>query len=250
MIDLSGKRILVTGASSGIGRAIAQQVAALGARVILFGRNIKRLTNTFKSLPGGPHELFQIDVTDYDRVAQIIHTMVAENGPITGFVHSAGIEKTLPLKASTPAIFREVFEINTFAGFEIARIISGKKMYSETGTSFVFLSSVMGKFGDSGKMIYCASKGALLSGTKAMAIELAPKNIRCNCILSGIVETEMVKELFRTIPLEARDRIISKHPLGLGKPSDVAELASFLLSDKAGWITGSDFVIDGGYSAQ
>jgi len=250
MIDLLGKRILITGASSGIGQAVAKKAAALGARIILFGRNIDRLSNTFKSLQEGQHEFFQVDITDYDRVAQIINTTIKENGPISGFVHSAGIEKTLPFKASTPKIFREVFEINVIAGFEIARIISGKKMYNEAGTSFVFMSSVMGKLGDAGKIVYCSSKGALLSGTKAMAIELASKNIRCNCILPGIVETELVKELFEAIPSESKDRIISKHPLGLGTPKDIAELVSFLLSNQAGWITGSDFVIDGGYSAQ
>jgi NAD(P)-dependent dehydrogenase (short-subunit alcohol dehydrogenase family) len=250
MIDLTGKRILVTGASSGIGRAVAQQAAIQGGCLVLMGRNINRLKDTFESLRGVGHKYFQADITDYKYVAELIHTSVAENGPISGFVHSAGIDKLIPFKASTPMVFKEVFETNIISGFEVARILSQKKMYDSNGASFIFMSSVLGNLGEAGKIVYCSSKGALLSGTKAMAIELASKNIRCNCVLPGIVETELVKRLFESITLEAKEKIIANHPLGLGKPSDVAALVSFLLSDQARWITGSDFIIDGGYSAQ
>jgi NAD(P)-dependent dehydrogenase (short-subunit alcohol dehydrogenase family) len=249
MTNLKGKRILVTGASSGIGRAASQQAAAFGASLILLGRNIERLEETYYSLQGNGHEYYSIDITDYPQLEQTIRLSVTKAGPISGFVHSAGIEKTTPLKASTPLLFKEVFEINVFAGFEIARIISQKGNFNITGASYVFLSSVMGLLGEPGKIIYCSSKSALLSGAKAMALELAVKKIRCNCILPGIVETELVKKLFDTITPEAKKNIIDKHPLGLGKPDDVAGLVCFLLSDQARWITGSEYIIDGGYSA-
>lgn len=250
MTDLVGKRILVSGASSGIGKAVSQYAASLGASLILFGRNIERLKETYNLLEGENHEYFSVDITDYPQVENIIRSSVANFGAISGFVHSAGIKKTIPFKASTPRIFKEVFEINVFAGFEIARIISQKDITNTTGASFIFISSVMGKLGESGNIVYCSSKSALLSGIKAMALELASKKIRCNCILPGLVQTEMAEQLFNSIPPEAKEKIISRHPLGLGKPEDVAALVSFLLSDQARWITGSEYIIDGGYSAQ
>jgi NAD(P)-dependent dehydrogenase (short-subunit alcohol dehydrogenase family) len=250
MIDLCNKRILVTGASSGIGRAVAYQAAALGASVILIGRDVDRLKEARSSLAGTGHEHYSVDVTDSPAVEQIIQTSVANAGVISGFVHSAGIEKTIPFRVSTPKLFAEVFAVNVFAGFETARILSQKGVVAPSGASFVFLSSVSGKIGDSGKVVYCASKSALLAGVKALALELAAKKIRCNSVLPGCVETEMVKRLFESIPAEAKQKIISKHPLGLGTPEEVASLICFLLSEKARWITGSDYVIDGGYTAQ
>jgi NAD(P)-dependent dehydrogenase (short-subunit alcohol dehydrogenase family) len=250
MINLKGKRIVVTGASSGIGKAVSQKAAILGGSVILFGRNIRRLEETYESLPGSGHELFSIDITNYPQVEKILRSSVAKNGTFGGYVHCAGIEKTTTLRASTPKLFREVFEINVFAGFEMARIISQKTMVDLDGASFVFLSSVMGRLGGLGKIAYCSSKSALLSGVKAMSLEVATKKIRCNCILPGIVETEMIKELFDTLPQEAKKNIVSSHPLGIGKPEDVASLACFLLSEQARWITGAEYIIDGGYSAK
>jgi NAD(P)-dependent dehydrogenase (short-subunit alcohol dehydrogenase family) len=249
MINLEGKRVLVTGASSGIGKAFSQKAASLGASLILFGRNNERLEETYKSLRGTGHEYHTVDLTDYPQVEQIIRLSVANGGTINGFVHSAGMEKTTPIKASTPQLFKEIFEINVFAGFEVARILSQKAIIDPAGASFIFISSVKGKLGDPGKVIYCSSKSALLSGVKAMALELAAKKIRCNCVLPGIVMTEMVKQFFDTIPPEAKQKIIDKHPLGLGSPEDVAYLMCFLISDQARWITGSEYIIDGGYSA-
>jgi NAD(P)-dependent dehydrogenase (short-subunit alcohol dehydrogenase family) len=250
MINLTGKRILVTGASSGIGKAVSKAAASEGASIILFGRNIKRLEESYNSLDGSGHEFYSVDLTDYAKVENILRLSVSSYGPISGFVSCAGIEKTTPLKASTPKIFKEVFEINVFAGFEIIRIISQKGLVDPTGASYVLLSSVMGRLGELGKVVYCSSKSALSSGMKALALELAVKKIRCNCVLPGIVETEMVKNLFESIPIEAKETIIRNHPLGIGKPDDIASLVCFLLSEKANWITGSEYIIDGGYSAK
>ncbi len=249
MINLEGKRILVTGASSGIGRAVAIQAASLGASLILLGRNDERLKITHNSLQGIGHEYYSIDITNYSQVEKIINSSVANSGYINGFVHSAGIEKIVPFKASTPQHFKEVFEINVFAGFEIARLLSQKKNVNPTGASHVFISSVNARLGDPCKIIYCSSKSALLAGVKAMALELSSKKIRCNCVLPGCVDTEMVKKIFETVPIEAKQEIINKHPLGIGQPEDVANLVCFLISDLAKWITGSEYIIDGGYSS-
>lgn len=250
MNNLDGKRILVTGASSGIGRVVSQFAASLGASIILFGRDINRLKETFLSLEGNDHEYYSVDVTDYAKVEEIIRSIVANGKYISGFVHSAGIEKTILIKGSTPSVFKEIFETNVFAAFELARIISQKGIADPKGASFLFLSSILGRLGNPGSIAYSSSKSALLSGVKSMALELAYKKIRCNCILPGIVETEMIQKLFESIPPETKEKIISKYPLGLGKPSDIAALAAFLLSDNARWITGAEYIIDGGYSAQ
>jgi len=107
----------------------------------------------------------------------------------------------------------------------------------------------MGVLGDIGNVAYCSSKGALLSAGKAMALELAAKKIRVNCVLPGVVETEMSKQLFLTISEESRNSILKMHPLGLGKPEDIANACIFLLSDASRWITGTNFYVDGGYSS-
>jgi NAD(P)-dependent dehydrogenase (short-subunit alcohol dehydrogenase family) len=248
MLNLLGKRILITGASSGIGRATAELASKLGASLILIGRDFNRLKATFDSLEGGGHEFYCVDITDHIKVEEIILSSVSNFGLIDGFVNSAGIEKTIPFKASTTQIFKEVFEVNVFAGFEIARIMSKKNIVNPLGASYVFISSVSAILGEKGQTIYGSSKSALLSGIKAMALELAIKNIRCNCVLPGFVDTEMVKKLFTYIPNEAKQQIINKHPLGIGQPEDVAFLICFLVSDIAKWITGSEYIIDGGYS--
>jgi NAD(P)-dependent dehydrogenase (short-subunit alcohol dehydrogenase family) len=249
MINLEGKRILVTGASSGIGKAFSVQAASLGASLILWGRNTEKLKETLISLKGSGHEYHAFDITDYSLAEYNITQSVANGRKINGFVHSAGIEKTTPLKASTPQVFKEMFEVNVFAAFEVARILSRKSIADPAGASFIFLSSVKGKLGDPGKVAYCSSKSALLAGVRAMALELAGKKIRCNCVLPGIVNTPMTEKLFESVPPEARQKIIDSHPLGLGSPEDVSNLICFLISDQARWITGSEYIIDGGYSA-
>jgi NAD(P)-dependent dehydrogenase (short-subunit alcohol dehydrogenase family) len=249
MINLEGKRILVSGASSGIGKAFAVQAASSGATLILWGRNAARLEGTYNSLKGPGHKFHAFDITDYSLVEKHILGSVAGGSKISGFVHCAGIEKTIPLKASTPEVFKEIFEINVFAAFEIARILSRKNIADPAGASFVFLSSVSGKSGDPGKVAYCSSKSALLAGVKAMALELAGKKIRCNSLLPGIVSTPMTEKLFESVSPEAKQKIIERHPLGIGTPEDVSNLICFLISDQARWITGSEYIIDGGYSA-
>ncbi|HSV88898.1 MAG TPA: SDR family oxidoreductase [Bacteroidales bacterium] len=249
MINLTNKHIVVTGASSGLGKAISILASELGARLSIMGRDKKRLDNTLDLLEGQEHQTFAIDITDFGSLENIVSKAVSAQGPIDGFVHSAGIEKTLPLRLTKPEVFKELMDVNLIAGFELARLISQKKSVNQSGASFVFISSIRGILGESGLTAYSASKAALLAASKAVAIELSSKNVRCNCILPGIVETEMVQKLFSSIPEDAKIKIINKHPLGIGKPQDVAYLACFLLSERARWITGAEFIIDGGYSA-
>ena len=249
IFDLKNKNIIVSGASSGIGRQCAVTFSQLGANVILIARNEERLKDTFNKLKKGNHLTISQDITEYDKLEEVVNTAVGKIGKISGFVHSAGIEMTVPLRSMTPSYYENMFAINVISGFELARIISKKKYLDEKGVSLIFISSVMGMLGQSGKIGYCASKGALISGSKAIALESAKKNIRVNCVLPGVVETEMSNKMFGNLPEESKRSIINMHPLGLGKPEDIASACAFLLSDASRWITGINLIVDGGYSA-
>lgn len=250
MTRLDNKNIVITGASSGIGRQIAVEASRSGANVILIARNKERLEETMQLLDKGSHSVCPFDVKDFTAIDRLIGEIVLKAGCISGFVHSAGLELTVPLRNMKPETYEELFKVNVIAAFEFARIISKKKNMDPDGGSFVFIGSVMSNLGKEGKVGYCASKAALTSSVKAMALELSSKLIRCNVILPGIVKTDLVRKMFEALPETSVAEIINQHPLGLGTPEDVAALAVFLLSEKARWITGSEMVIDGGYSAQ
>ncbi|NQS88303.1 SDR family oxidoreductase [Patescibacteria group bacterium] len=250
MSDLNGKNIIITGASSGIGRQCAITVSKLGANVILIARNKERLEKTYNQLKKGNHFYFSQDITKYDKLEEIVRTSVEKLGKISGFIHSAGIEMTLPLRIMKSSYYQRMFAINVISGFELARIISKRKYINQNGASFVFIASVMGILGQIGKVCYCSSKGALISGVKAIALELAPKQIRVNCVLPGMVETEMAKKMFQKLPKESKKSIVNMHPLGLGTSEDIANACAFLVSDVAKWITGTNLIVDGGYSAE
>jgi NAD(P)-dependent dehydrogenase (short-subunit alcohol dehydrogenase family) len=247
---LSDKNIIITGASSGIGRQIAIEASKQGANLILIARNREKLEETLSLLSNGRHFVFPFDVSDFPNMEPLVESIVSAAGVISGFVHSAGTEATIPLRNMKPEIYENIFRVNVIAAFELARLIAKKKNVDSRGGSFVFLSSVMGKLGKEGKVAYCSSKSALSGGVKAMALELSSRKIRCNAVLPGIVKTEMAERMFETLPEASVTEIVRQHPLGLGSPEDVAHLTVFLLSDKSKWITGSEIVIDGGYSAQ
>lgn len=249
MLDLKGKNIIITGASSGIGRSCSVLASKLGANVHLMARDITRLEETYSKLDSGNHSISRIDVTKSNEIEDVVKACVEKSGPMDGFVHCAGIEMTLPLSLMNSEKYNLLFSTNTISALEFARVLSKKKNINPVGGSFVFISSVMGQLGSVGKVAYCSSKSALSSASKAIALELANKHIRVNCVLPGIVETEMFENMIKELPEESIKDIYSKHPLGIGKPEDVANLCMFLLSDLSKWITASEIVIDGGYSA-
>ena len=248
--SLKNKNILITGASSGIGRQCAIIFSQLGANVILIARNKERLKDTFNKLEKGNHLIISQDITEYNKLEEVVNTAVDKIGKISGFVHSAGIEMTLPLRNMQPSYYEKMFSVNVIAGFELAKIISKKKYIDKNGASFIFISSIMGIVGNPALIGYSASKGALISAIKSMALEFISKNIRANCISPGHVETEMANKLFEKISEKSKKSIIDMHPLGLGKPEDIASACAFLLSDASRWITGINLIVDGGYSAR
>ncbi|MGH1518930.1 SDR family NAD(P)-dependent oxidoreductase [Chryseobacterium sp. JK1] len=248
--SLKNKTILITGASSGIGRSCSVECSNSGADLILVGRNFDELQKTATMLnPEARVEIIAEDITQSDNLEAVIAEKVAILGKISGFIHCAGIEKTLPLKKHSPQLYHDIFEVNVIAGFEIAKILSLKKYKNET-CSFVLISSVAGMVGEPGKAAYSASKGAVIAGARSLAMELSRSNIRVNSISPAMVNTPILEKMFDDIGDEASSEIIKKHPLGLGEPKDVANACIFLLSDASRWVTGTNLVIDGGYSAQ
>jgi NAD(P)-dependent dehydrogenase (short-subunit alcohol dehydrogenase family) len=246
--SLEGKKILITGASSGLGRQCAIRCSISGANVIITGRDNYRLKQTFNNLLPGKHLFFDADLYDFDSYETKLTDVLADSGQIDGFVHSAGVEMTMPVNMMKPKHYQSLFNINVISGFELVRILL-KKKYLSQNASLIFIASVMGILGQPGKIGYCSAKGALINGVKAMALELAPQGIRVNSILPAVCKTEMTNEFLVTLTDEARDRVLKMHPMGFGEPDDVAMAAVYLLSDAARWVTGSGLIVDGGYSA-
>lgn len=251
IFSLENKTILITGASSGIGRACAILCSQQGATVIGTGRNEERLNETREMLQEPQKHYFAaVDLLDNESTEQYVKDVVAHKGRIHGLVHSAGISSTLPLRMMKPQKMDSFLQTNVIAGINLARLITKPANMAEEGGSLVLITSVMATVGESGKSLYAMTKGAILAATKSLAIELAPKNIRVNCISPGVVETPMSAASPYSKNPEALDHMRSLHPLGLGKPEDVAAACVYLLSDAARWVTGSNLMVDGGYTAR
>lgn len=248
LIDLTNKHIIITGASSGIGRSIAILCNKLGAKVSLIGRNIEVLNSVLDSLQGLNKFAYEFDICNTDQMGVLVNDIVDKLGPIDGFVHSAGIEMTRPLKMLKPEHYLEVINVNTVSALELTKFIT-KNGNISNDASIVYIASIVGILGQSGKTAYSASKGALIAASKCLALELAPKGIRVNTILPALVETNMSKKILDSIGEDGKSAILKSHPLGFGKPEDVANSVAFLLSAAANWITGVEFIVDGGYSA-
>ncbi|MCD4676667.1 MAG: SDR family oxidoreductase [Desulfobacula sp.] len=248
-LDLTKQRILVTGASSGIGRSTAVLLSRLGADIVLAGRSKERLQETYNQLSSGNHCLEPYDLAaDVNGIPGWIKKIAEIVGPFQGLAHCAGIEYILPVLAITHEKYDELMRINTEAAFFLAKGFRQKKCHKE-GASIVFIASVAGIIGQAGLSIYSASKGALISLTKALAIEFARNDIRVNSISPGHIETAMGLKVKSNLPKEQYESIINMHPLGLGSPEDVANAVAFLLAETGRWITGTNLVVDGGYTA-
>ena len=251
MFSLSGKNILVTGASSGIGRQIAIACSAMNARVILLGRNRERLEETRAAMQVPERHLYySADLLEYDKIEPIIKGATGNIGKIHGLVNCAGISTTLPLRVTTMSKLTDIFQTNVSSAINLTKIVCKPAYIAENGASIVFMSSVMSVVGEAGKTLYAMTKGALVAATKSLAIELAPRKIRVNCISPGVVVTPMSDSSFYSKNEETLNQIKALHPLGLGQVADIAHPCVFLLSDGAGWITGTNLIVDGGYTAR
>jgi NAD(P)-dependent dehydrogenase (short-subunit alcohol dehydrogenase family) len=249
--SLVGKTILISGASSGIGKECAISCSKMGANLILVARNEERLNHTLKQVEGTNHLVYIHDLTNYDGLENIINDAMNKLGKISGFVHCAGIEFTSPLNLMTPKKYEELFSINVIACFEMTKLLSKKKYCSENGASFVFIASVMSVLGEVAHTGYCSSKGALISGARALSLELIEKKIRVNCISPAqIKDTDITNRMVANMSAETKDEMLKMHPMGYGEPIDVANSVIYLLSDASKWVTGINLIVDGGYSAR
>ena len=248
--DLSGRRYLVTGASSGIGAAVAQALSRQGAVVLGVGRNPERLERTRASLAGEGHVMLARELNEVDSLPAWLEAACAETGPINGLVHAAGTQSALPVKLLTPARMQPLMTVNVDAALALTRAFLSPKVYAGEDGAIVFLSSVMGLVGSPARVGYALTKGALEGMTRSLAMELAPRRIRVNCVAPAFVNTPMLDEMRRTWDDSQRARVEQMHPLGFGEPEDVANAVVFLLAPSGRWITGTTLVVDGGYTAQ
>lgn len=243
--SLLGKTILVTGASSGIGKETAISCSKMGAKVIITARNQERLQNTFELLEGEHNQQIIADLTNEDD----INSLVATVDKIDGVVLCAGKGKTLPVLFSNRNEFDDIFNVNFFSPIELLRLLIKNKCMNKH-SSVVIISSIAGLGRRTpGNAIYGSSKVALNAIVQYCALEFGSKKIRVNCICPGMVETPFIN--LDAITQEQIDNDKSQYPLKrYGQPVDIANGVIYLLSDASSWVTGQSLVIDGGITAK
>jgi len=240
--SILGKKVLVTGASSGIGRAIAIHASRNGATIFLTGRNAIRLNETKGMLSRGVHNYYCADLTKEEDVYSLSNQLPG----LDGVILNAGMVKILPVMYIKKDILDQMFFVNLCGSILLIQsLLKQKKIKPKC--SICFISSVSANYAQLGNSVYSATKGAVNSFTKALALELAYKKVRVNAILPGFVETNILAE--SPISQEHLVEHLKNFPLGrFGKPEDIALLTVYLLSDASEWMTGSLITIDGGFS--
>lgn len=237
LFRLDGQTILVTGASSGIGRASALACAEAGAKIILNGRNEQRLSEVFHQLHGDGHRIESFDLSDLNQVS----TLAANCPAIDGVIHSAGIDGVAPMRQVQAKMLEQVMNINYIAPIVLTqKLLLSKKI--RDGGSILFLSSIAAKTGKRGVGPYSGSKAALIGSMRPLALEVAKFGIRVNALCPGIVQTP----IFEGQELWLTNEVALSYPLGIGQPEDVANAALFFMSAASRKITGTDFSLDGG----
>jgi len=236
--------VFIAGASSGIGRCIAINLSS-DYNLILHGRDEERLQKTRQMCCADNKQLiFKYDLVKVDELEHTFSTFLTEQKiEITHYVHCAGFMKMVPLKMVNLEIIESTFATNVISASLLTKVLMQRKANNAALKSIVFISSNISNFGAKAFSIYAASKAALDSLMRCLAIELAPK-VRVNSILPGSIHTDMTNDIFMN--KEVIDRMLLSYPLGAGNPEDVSNMVQFLISDKARWITGQQFTVDGG----
>ncbi len=238
MIDLTNKRILITGATGGIGKEIVSTCLSLGAKVFAIGRNIEKLDEfrANKNLT-----ILKCDLLIYEEVNELLTKLES----LDGVVHCAGKIYPYPIKFIKQKHYNEVFTINTESIITLTSKLFQQKLISKKA-SLIFISSISVNHPYMGGSLYVSSKAAIEAFAKSVALEFAHDQIRSNCISPALVQTEIYEQTMNAYSKVQWDEILSQYPLGIGKPQDVSNLCVFLLSDLSTWITGTTIPMDGG----
>ena len=241
---LDNKNILITGASSGIGRSVAVECSKMGANVIITGRDSERLNETFGLLVGENHMKVIADLSIFEGIEHLVDKC----SNLDGFVNNAGITKVLFVKFIKEAYLREIIDYNTIAPIMLSQLLV-RKLKNNKQSSIVFVSSLSGIYNvHYGESMFAASMGAINGFSKGAALDLSSKNIRVNCINAGIIE----QDIFEPTGLLSQEEMKEKErffPLQrFGKPTDISYAVIYFLSQASSWITGSNLIIDGGYT--
>ena len=226
--SLENKTILITGASSGIGRQCAIDCSKMGAKIVLVARNEERLNETLSMMEGNGHVVCSYDLANLDGIGGMLAGIVSKVGKINGFIH---------------------FKVNTLSGFEFIHHLANIKNMEKCG-SIVLIASITGVIGRGCVSAYAASKGAMISACRTMALEFSKKEIRVNCISPGTVLTPLMQNYLATLDEDARAKRVDGFPLGLGQTTDISNACIYLLSDASRWVTGQNLIVDGGYTVR
>lgn len=234
---------IVTGASSGIGRAIALKLNAEGACVIAIARSIDKLIETKKSaIFQKSFFIEQKNLTEnIENLPNFVTYLKSKYGKLTGLVCVAGINNVSTIQMFNHNDIQETFTLNYEVPLFLTKGFSDRRNNIGEGANILFIASISGVSPEKGQGIYGASKAALIAASKAISKELGPRKIRCNCISPAWVKTQMLANQQKNIDINFND-----YTLGIGEPNDVANLATYLLSDRAKWITGQNYILDGG----
>ena len=246
-IDLTGKRILIVGASSGIGKQTAIALSKVGAHLSLVARREDKLKETIALLEGEGHDYYCADVSVASEIDLLFKNIIAKNGALDGFVYSAGISLSLPLQMFKPEKLQSIFDINFFAFIECVRQATKKGRFNK-GMRIVGVSSIASMKGDKTHLGYCASKAAMDAAVRCVAKEVASKGICINTVAPGLTATSMYENFASNIGEDSSSMkvLMERQYLGVVDPLKVAQTIVFLLSPAAEFITGIALPVDGG----
>ncbi len=243
--DFTGKRFIVTGSTSGMGRATAIKLSQQGAEIVQIARNLDKMQDTLALLEGTGHKCYQKDFSEAGGYKEILDDIVSDGKKIDGLVYCAGVAKILPVSMLSKKTMDESMTTNLYSFVEMVSTLSKKKYHEQT--SIVGVSSISVLYPQKCQGIYVATKSAMNAIVTSMAIELAEKGIRINTVMPSSTNTQMLKEAFENKTEEQIRESISQQVLGLTEPEDIADIIMFLLSDAARMITGREIYADGGY---
>lgn len=248
LVDLTGKKIVLTGASQGIGRDTAIMLSKLGAQMILIARCEEKLKETISCLEGVGHSYYLLDITQLDDIENCVRKIVEDNGAVDGLVYCAGVGTSRPLNFFKHEIIQDVLQVNLLGFIEFVRCFAKRKRYNR-GMRIVGISSIAALRGDKTHTAYSASKAGMDGAVRCLAKELADKNICINTVAPAMIKTAMYEGYLANNGEESNIELLKRQYLGLGETKDVAAAIAFLMSQAAKFITGICMPVDGGYTS-